>query len=92
MKLDNTVFGSVSDTAMATAYAKTVDEKLKAMGGSVDYSAIISKLQSGGVNAQDIAALEAAINDATDKNTAIVNVVKKGGAIAKAILNIVSAF
>lgn len=88
-KLDNTIFGSASDAAMAAAHAKTVNEKLKAMGSSVDYSAIINKLQSNGVNAQDIAALETTISTATDKNIAISNVVKKGGTIAKVIVDIV---
>jgi predicted NAD/FAD-binding protein len=84
LKFDDAVFNRASDQAMQEALAQTTEQRLKAMG-STGYSQIIAQLKSSSVDKTLVAALETEVNSSTNKNQVIIDVVRKGGVIAKAI-------
>lgn len=87
LKLDDAIFNKTSNQAMQEALAKTADERLKVMGASA-FPAIITELKKSTVDKTLIAQLENKINAATYKNQVIVDVIKKSGAIADALMKI----
>lgn len=86
IEFDNEVFNQASNEALQAALVKTATERLKASGPSV-FSKIIEDLRQHCVDKTEIDKLEAEINRATDKNETIIQVLKKGGAVADCILN-----
>ena len=86
-KLDDTIFNIASNQAMHEALAKTAEERIRVMGVSI-FPTIITELKKGTVDKTLIAELERKINAATNKNQVIIDVIKKGGVIADALIKI----
>lgn len=87
LKLDDAIFNKASKQSMQEALAKTADERLKVMGNSA-FTTIITELKKSTVDKTLVAQLESKINAATNKNQVIIDVIKKGGAIADVLIKI----
>jgi hypothetical protein len=83
-KLDDSVFNRASDRALREALAKTAEQRLKAMG-SDGWLQVVTRLKSCLADKALVEALEAEVNASTDKNRVLIDIVRKGGSIAKAI-------
>ncbi len=83
-ELDDSIFDRASEKAMNKALAQTLKERVDAMGIDT-YSLIMEQLKQSIIDTEEVAALEQEVNEATDKNAVILNVLNKGGAMAKAL-------
>lgn len=87
LKLDDAIFNQASNKAIREALTKTAEERLKVMGASA-FPAIITELKKSTIDKTSVAELEHKINAATNKNQVIMDVIKKGGAIADTLIKI----
>ncbi|WP_106830579.1 hypothetical protein [Parabacteroides pacaensis] len=87
LKLEDAIFNKASNQAIREALTKTAEERLKVMGASA-FPAIITELKKSTVDKTFTAELERKINAATNKNQEVIDVIKKGGAIADTLIKI----
>lgn len=87
-RLDDSIFKQASTQAMQTALDQTVKDRLRIMKDA-DFVDILEKLKQTSVDKAEITVLKSVIDQATDKNEALLSVLEKGGALAKAVIDII---
>lgn len=87
-RLDDSIFKQASTQAMQTALDQTVKDRLRIMNDA-DFDAVLEKLEKTSVDQSEITQLKLVIDQATDKNEALLSVLEKGGALAKTVIDII---
>lgn len=87
-RLDDSIFKQASTQAMQTALDQTVKDRLRIMNDA-DFDAVLEKLEKTSVDKAEIIQLKSVIDQATDKNEALLSVLEKGGALAKTVIDII---
>lgn len=87
-RLDDSIFKQASTQAMQTALDQTVKDRLRIMKDA-DFVDILEKLKKTSVDKAEITELKSVIDQATDKNEALLSVLEKGGALAKTVIDII---
>lgn len=87
-RLDDSIFKQASTQAMQTALDQTVKDRLRIMKDA-DFVDILEKLKQTSVDKAEITELKSVIDQATDKNETLLCVLEKGGALAKAVIDII---
>lgn len=87
-RLDDNIFKQASTQAMQTALDQTVKDRLRIMNDA-DFNAVLEKLEKTSVNQSEITQLKFVIDQATDKNKALLCVLEKGGVLAKTVIDII---
>lgn len=87
-RLDDSIFKQASTQAMQTALDQTVKDRLRIMKDA-DFVDILEMLKHTSVDKAEITELKSVIDQATDKNKALLCVLEKGGALAKAVIDII---
>ena len=87
-RLDDSIFKQASTQAMQTALDQTVKDRLRIMKDA-DFVDILEMLKQTSVDKAEITELKSVIDQATDKNEALLSVLEKGGALAKTVIDII---
>lgn len=87
-RLDDNIFKQASTQAMQTALDQTVKDRLRIMKDA-DFVDILEMLKQTSVDKAEITKLKSVIDQATDKNEALLSVLEKGGALAKTVIDII---
>lgn len=87
-RLDDSIFKQASTQAMQTALDQTVKDRLRIMNDA-DFDAVLEKLEKTSVDQSETTQLKLVIDQATDKNEALLSVLEKGGALAKTVIDII---
>lgn len=87
-RLDDSIFKQASTQAMQTALDQTVKDRLRIMKDA-DFVDILEKLKKTSVDKAEITELKSVIDQATDKNEALLSVLEKGGTLAKTVIDII---
>lgn len=90
-RFNDSIFNQASDNAMSEALLSTLKQK-EAISGSKVFTDILNQLEQSAVNKDEIKSLEKEINDATNKNKVIADVLGKGGDMAVALQKIIKSF
>lgn len=87
-KFDENIFNQASKQAMAKALDETLKERVQIMKDA-DFANIIVELKKSSVDKAEIDHFASMINQATDKNNALLQVLEKGTALAKVLIGII---
>lgn len=87
-RLDDSILKQASAQAMLIALDETVKDRLRIMKDA-DFMGILEMLKQTSVDKAEITQLKLVIDQATDKNKALLCVLEKGGALAKTVIDII---
>lgn len=87
-ELDDNIFKQASTQAMQAALDQTVKDRLRVMK-EADFDDVLEKLGKTSVKKSEIIQLKSVIDQATDKNKALLCVLEKGSVLAKTVIDII---
>lgn len=87
-RFDDNIFKQASTQAMQTALDETVKDRLRIMKDA-DFEDVIERLKMTSVDDEEITQMKLVIDQATDKNKALLCVLEKGDVLAKTVIDII---